>query len=294
LSLIDYLVAPAGRYIRFDATAGTAYQIQVIGSDLQPFTVQLTATNPPVFIFQPKDYTVSPYGSAIFSAMASGLRTSVLPPTTTSYQWFFNGAPIPGRTFPSLLVHGVTTNQVGTYSVTASNIGGVTVGGSATLTVVDTNPLPRLAVLPPNGPNLQFNLAGEPGRWYKIESSTDLRNWTNATWLQLTNPTTLVSVQRLRPNHFVRASLDVPTDVCIAQLKQMRWAAKVWMIETWQQETAAVNFVDISQYYLPIDSEGRPPFCPENGYYSTTWGVTNRPTCSLEFQGRGHLITDSQ
>jgi hypothetical protein len=275
LTILNYTwLAPAGRYFAFNATAGTAYQIQAIGADTQPFTAQLTATNSPVFVFQPKDCTVSPYGSAIFSAMASMPGPFYLN-HSSSYQWYFNGVPLPGQTFPSLLIHGVTTNQAGTYSVTASNIGGVMPGGSATLTVVDTNPVPRLAVLPPNGSKLQFNLTGEPGRWYKIESSTDLQNWTNANWLQLTNPTTLVS----------------PTDVCIAQLKQMRWAAKIWMIETTQQELATVGLFDIRPY-LPI-TDYHLPFCPENGIYAPQWTVTNRPTCSLEFQGRGHAITDS-
>jgi hypothetical protein len=289
LTPINYTWGPAGRYMAFNVTAGTAYQIQVLGDDTQPFAAQLTATNPPVFVFQPKDCIVSPYGSAVFSAMASRLPPIYSAPLTT-YQWYFNGVPLAGQTFPSLLIHGVTTNQAGTYSVTASNIGGVMSGGSATLTVVDTDPVPRLAVLPPNGSNLQFNLTGRPGRWYKIESSTDLQNWTNAAWLQLSNPTTLVSIQRLGPNHFVRASLDVPTDVCVAQLKQMRWAGKVWMIENQEIEAAAVNLSDIRPY-VPIDSNGIIPFCPEGGIYSANWTVTNNPTCTLGLQGRGHVIT---
>jgi hypothetical protein len=287
LTPLNSTLRPAGRYMAINVTAGTAYQIQVLGDSTQPFTVQLTATNPPVFVFQPQDCTVSPYGSAVFSAMASQLSTST---SRNAYQWYFNGVPLAGQTFPSLLIHGVTTNQAGTYSVTASNIGGVMQGGAATLTVRDTDPVPRLAVMPPSGSNLQFNLTGEPGRWYKLESSTDLQNWTNAAWLQLTNPTTLVSIPRLAPNHFVRASLDAPTDVCIAQLKQMRWAGRIWMIETMQQEVAAVYISDIVPY-LPI-SNFSPPFCPENGIYSSAWPVTNNPTCSLGLQGRGHVITD--
>jgi hypothetical protein len=288
LTVVDYLVAPAGRYLAFSVTAGTEYQIQVVGADLQPFSVQLTATNPPVFVFQPQDCTVSPYGSAIFSAMASATNNGPF----TTYQWYFNGVPLPGQIFPSLLIHGVTTNQAGIYSVTASNIGGVMPGGSATLTVTDTNPVPRLAVLPPGTSKLQFNLTGEPGRWYKIESSTDLQNWTNASWLQLTNPTTLVSIPRLAPIHFVRASLDAPTDVCVAQLKQMRWAGMIWLIETKELVSATVPLSFLVPY-LPTNSQtGAIPFCPENGIYSAEWAVTNRPTCSLK--GHGHAIADPQ
>jgi hypothetical protein len=287
LTFLDYVWPPAGRYLAFNVTAGTSYQIQVSGADTQPFTAQLIATNPPVFVFQPKDCIVSPYGSAVFSAMAS---QPYLTPFNT-YQWYSNGVPLPGQTFRSLLIHGVTTNQAGTYSVTASNVGGVTMSTSATLTVVDTNPVPSLAVLPPNGTNLQFNLTGEPGRWYKIESSTNLQNWPKATRRPFINPTTLVSIPRLGPTHFVRASLNVPNDVCVAQLKQMRWAAKTFMIETRQQDGVAVNLSDIRPY-VPLDSEGRIPFCPEDGIYSSNWTATNNPTCTLYLLG--HFIPDFQ
>lgn len=71
---------PCG-YVSFNATAGTSYQIRVaawgtIGGIGGPFTLQLTATNLPLFIAHPQNYTVSPYGSAFFSsiATASGYR----------------------------------------------------------------------------------------------------------------------------------------------------------------------------------------------------------------------------
>jgi hypothetical protein len=269
LGPFESMQKPIGRYVRFDAVAGTAYQIQVVGSDVRPFTVQLTATNPPVFILQPQDCMISPYGSAIFSALASGPAPSGgYPPIPgTSYQWFFNGTALAGQTFPSLLVHGVTTNQAGTYSVIASNAGGVTQGGSALLTVTDTNSVPRLAALPPiNSSSLNFNLTGEPGRIYKAESSTNLLDWGNAFRLVLTNPAVPLSIQRLMPNHFVRASLDAPTDVCIAQLKQMRWAVSVWAIENHRNGADAVDFDGIYPY-IPHDSDGFPPRCPEGGIY---------------------------
>src|SRR5258707_11015763 len=259
LTPVYYVWPPAGRYFAFNASAGTAYQIQVIGADTRPFSAQLTATNAPVFILQPKDCTVSPYGSAVFSVLASKPPPYSTPRST--YQWYFNGVPMQGQTYLSLLVHGVTTNQAGTYSVTASNIGGVTMSSSATLTVTETNPVPSLAVLPPNGPNLRFNLTGEPGRWYKVEFSKDLQDWTYSglpIWLQLSNSTTLVSIPRLAPTYFVRASLDVPTEVCVAQIKQMNWAAMVWAIET-QQDVNATVTAAVMMPYVPLNSEGMLP-----------------------------------
>lgn len=291
LTIINYesFQNPAGRYLRFDAVAGTSYQIQLVGFDTQPFSIQLTATNAPVFIFQPQDCTVSPYGSAFFSAMASGPRTFLVPPTTT-YQWFFNGAPLPRQTFPSLLVHGVTTNQAGSYSVIASNVDGIAQSAVATLAVSDTNPVPRIASMRPNNPNLvTFTLTGEGGRWYQIESSQDLRSWTTSAWIQLTNATSVVSVPRAGPNHFVRASLDVPTDVCVAQLKQMRWALTVFAIEREESESSTYSLFNIMPY-VPLNSQGLINYCPEGGTYWPGATITNAPTCTL--QVRGHVIPD--
>jgi hypothetical protein len=289
---------PCG-YARFDATARTSYQIRVAavgtsGGVGGPFTLQLTATNPPLFIAQPQSYSVSPYGSAFFSAIATGPEPRITSyprgRTTTSYQWLFNGIPLPGETYPSLLVHGVTTNQAGTYSVIASNIGGITQSDAATLTVVDTNPVPRLEVLPPNNSSLRFNLTGEPARWYKVESSTNLHDWINPIWLQLTNTSTVVAIPRLGPNHFVRASLDVPTDVCVAQLKQLTWSVRLFAMDNRKQPSDIYSFPDLF-VYTPMASNGLLFPCPEGGYYIPCCTVSDHPTCSLE--SRGHVISDT-
>jgi hypothetical protein len=293
---------PPSGYVRFDATAGTSYQIRVAargnsGGVGGPFTLQFTATNLPLFIAQPQNCIVSPYGSAFFSAIASGPTPSTIrspwpPRTTTSYQWLFNGVPLQGETYPCLLVHGVTTNQGGSYSVIASNIGGITQSDPATLTVVDTNPVPRLAVLPPNTSSLRFNLTGEPGRWYKVESSTNLHDWINPTFLQLTNPTTLVSVPRLASNHFVRASLDVPTDVCVAQLKQMSWAATMFEMDNQKSSSDSYGLSDLEAYVPETSPIGNMPWCPEGGYYAAGGILSDSPTC--QFHDRGHVIPDVQ
>jgi hypothetical protein len=284
---------PCG-YVRFQATAGTSYQIRVAdytnGSIGGPFTLQLTATNPPIFLAQPQNCTVSPYGSAFFGAIATEQAPASYGPVNT-YQWFFNGVPIPGEIYPSLLVHGVTTNQAGSYSVIASNVGGITQGGSAMLTVVDTNPVPRLMPLrPTNSSELSFSLTGEPGRWYKIESSTNLQDWINPTWLQLTNPATVVSIQRLQLNHFVRASLDVPTDVCVAQLRQLWWAVHNFAMNNALQNSDPYDLSNL-QPYAPKNSRLYLYGCPEGGIYAPDYCVAMPPTCSLGFQGRGHVIT---
>jgi hypothetical protein len=298
LSSLGYLEAneftkPPCGYVRFLATAGTSYQIRVSaytnsGSVGGPFTLKLTATNPPVFVVQPQDCTVSPYGSAFFSAIATGAQPYLSP--LTVYQWYFNQVPIPGEIYPSLIVHGVTTNQVGTYSVTASNLGGVSQSAVVSLTLVDTNPVPRLSPLRPISSSLlPFSLTGEPGRWYKVESSTNLHDWINPIWLQLTNPTTLVSVPRLAPNHFIRASLNVPTDVCVAQLKQLWWGVHLFRINNSFPDSQPYGLYD-ARPYCPTNSDGFFLLCPEGGRHDAGGSVRNPPTCTL--QSHGHVIAD--
>jgi hypothetical protein len=281
---------PAGRYVAFAATAGTSYQFRMTGNWRGTFQLKLTATNPPVFLRQPKDYAASPHGSAFFSAIAVGLPSYTWLHPSTTYQWTFNGAPIPNETGASVLIHNVTTNQAGGYSVIASNVGGITESAVARLTVIDTNPVPRLAALSPGNPALlSFSLTGEGGRWYKIESSQDLQNWVSPSWVQSTNESSVVSVPRLGPTHFVRASLNVPTDVCVAQLKQMRAAQDVFAIESRQAWWSTVSLDEI-KHYLPLDAYENIKPCPEGGDYITPSTIIESITCSIH--GRGHQSAD--
>jgi hypothetical protein len=289
--------APRGRYATFPATAGATFQIRVAGSWNQAFNLLLTATNPPVFVVQPTDCLVSPHGSAFFGAIASG-PIPIFATAAAAYQWKFNGTPIPGQTCPSLLVHDVSTNQVGNYSVVASNAGGVTESASVMLSLVNTNPVPRLTVLPPaNSTNVPFALSGESGRWYAIESCSNLLNWgtdhankiwsTNTVWLQATNASGLLSVPRLGPAHFVRASLNVPTDVCVGQLKQMVWAEHVFAIENQLARSSSVTFQDLKPY-VPLGPFGNIQVCPEGGAYVAPPTVIDPITCSVT--SRGHTL----
>ena len=78
LTLIDQNMFgfPPGRYVSFMAYPTNTYQFRVGGIGTQPFSLRLTVTDPPIFIFQPQDCVVSPFGSAFFSAMATGPRAA--------------------------------------------------------------------------------------------------------------------------------------------------------------------------------------------------------------------------
>ena len=77
---------------------------------------------------QPQPQTVIQGNNASFSVTATG-------DAPLTYQWQFNGVPIPGAISNPLVLTGVQTNQAGNYSVVVSNPYGSTTSSNALLTV---------------------------------------------------------------------------------------------------------------------------------------------------------------
>lgn len=84
---------------------------------------------PPVILAQPSDLTLLATLDASFTVIA----TSASPLT---YQWRFNGTPIPGATSPTLLLPSVQANQDGLYSCVVLNPSGAVISQDARLTVL--------------------------------------------------------------------------------------------------------------------------------------------------------------
>lgn len=82
----------------------------------------------PRILQQPRSKTVAPGVAANLSVTATGVELM-------SYQWRFNGAPIPGATQPVLTLNSVNPAQAGTYSVIVSNSEGFVISSNAALTV---------------------------------------------------------------------------------------------------------------------------------------------------------------
>lgn len=87
---------------------------------------------PPVITQQPAGTSAIEGGAATFVTAASG--TAPL-----SFQWNFNGNPIPNATNATLALTGLTTNSAGNYTVTVTNVAGATNSGTALLTVISPN-----------------------------------------------------------------------------------------------------------------------------------------------------------
>jgi hypothetical protein len=281
------LGSPAGRYVTqfLPMPTNWYYYIRVGGTWRGSFHAQLTASPQPVILQHPQDCTVSPYASAAFAALATGIPAP-------NYQWKFNGAPISGETAPLLLVYQVSTNAAGRYSVVVSNSVGVTESDMALLTVTPTNPFPKATMLgPTNGSSVFYLISGEPGRFYRSQITDDLSDWSRAWWgtsyAQATNVQSLFSTYLLNSQRqFVAVSLDTDNDACIAQLKAFHFAVAFYTLESGMPPSSVYGFDDLSRYF----KSGTVPQCPGNGSYFLGATVLNDTVCSLDifYQHRGH------
>src|SRR5256885_2201063 len=155
-------------------SSGTTYQLRVVGIDYGDFKLRIIETNKPIIVVQPFSRTVSTNGSVFFGVVAAGNPPFSQP---FSYQWRFNGVDLPGETRPILSMDNLTTNQSGGYSVIVSNAVGGTVSGTVNLYVTEATAAPRLTSMGNSIGQFDFSILGEPGRLDRIQSSTNLVDW---------------------------------------------------------------------------------------------------------------------
>lgn len=125
-----------------DAGTFTVVASNSAGSAAAATELSVRAPAAPVIITQPRAATVDAGQSAVFNFVATG----AFPRT---YQWRKDGVAITGATNATLSLVGVTSADVGAYSVQISNSIGATVSTPAALTVNAARP-PVLASFPAN------------------------------------------------------------------------------------------------------------------------------------------------
>ena len=282
-NFFDWGFRMTNHYAAFSATAGTTYYIRALGNPAGPFTLRLTATNSPVILTSPQEQTVPESGSGFFSVFAAGLRP-------LKYQWRFEGNNLPGKTGPCLELHYLTANRAGGYSVVVSNSSGAITSTVASLAISPTNPPLLLEALGLSATNrFAFGITGETGRQFRVWASTNLINWSDEetlrycpyrdcyALLQNTNPTSVFSIPMVNPREFLRVSRHMHKDICVAHLKQIDFAIKLWAVETKADSTASVSEADIVPYITDD------VVCPSGGTtFSDSYTVTtaaDQPTC---------------
>jgi len=287
--------------LSFQAVAGTSYQIRFAG-DLPALTVtfELIATNAPLIVQQPIDQTVVTNGTALFTVVAVGI-----PPL--HYQWRLNGSDISGANDPMLAFDSVTNELAGEYKVVVSNSNGFAVSSPVRLTVNETASQPLLRAVAAASNSFSFALSGDSGRYYRIESSTDLRNWQPEIafpnrWPMVTDPpgspwqtnngslvmaagsNTLFTIPRTAPAKYLRASLYTPTnEICNNHLRQIRFATDLWARSTQQAFGAFAIRSDLSAYWANIDYVGC-PVLGAGGIFANSYTIISaslNPLCEV-------------
>lgn len=270
--LIDFRLAPLS--LSIPVTAGTNYQIQLIGNTSSSYTFRLVATNTPVIITQPRSQTVYSNASVLFYVVDAGIA-----PNAFTFQWCFNGTNISGETAPMLALTNIDGSMAGNYSVIVSNAAGYTISQPATLSVSQSNVPISLSVIGVRSNNFMFSLTGENGRNYRIESSTDLVNWAPevsfpiAPYLPDTtsvvfssNSPLVLAVTNNAAHKFYRATPYVignpDAEVCINNLRQVRIAKLLWQEDNANQEDPMFTpqYTDL----LPYFPHQLAPFCPDD------------------------------
>lgn len=265
---------PTNRYVSFLATMGMTYRIRAIGDATDLFTLRLTATNRPMILRPPQSQTVAAGGSVVFSEVAAGLKP-------LAYQWQFKGSDLAGQTKPILLLHGVTANEAGSYSVIVSNLTGVSTSAAANLTISPSDPRPWLALMNvSNSSYVQCALTGSVSRTYWIEATTNLFNWSNKEIVRSINYTNGVSefwIYKDTNQKYFRATPVLTAEVCIAHLREIDAAVQHWAIQVKKAPTAYVTETDITPY-LPVN-----PVCPAGGtFFSDSYRLSvlvEKPIC---------------
>jgi len=272
---------------------GMKYEIELVGYSQGTFALRLVATNSPIIFEQPVSQTAFAGSSVLFFVSAGGL----LP---LSYQWKYNGSDLPGENGPLLALTNVTESAVGGYSVVVSNATGSVSSDSATLMLANASLIPTLNLTLSSNPlSIQVALAAETGRYYRIESSSNLLNWSAWTFFPIdqTQPSpaltsvlfaggsgdrfSLVNDSSMR---FFKVTTYAPAnDECILNLKKIRLTKQFWA----RDYRRVGSDTPVDRDWVPYLTGGKKPFCPSGGVYYVN-AVDALPQCTIG----GHVLEE--
>lgn len=145
---------------------------------------------------QPLDQTVKVGSNVVFSVTADGNPSP-------SYQWRFNGNPIPGATTSTYTRTNAQPVHAGDYSVIVSNVVNSLVSSNATLAVLPLAPLWLHSITALPDGRMTLVISGEPGHPFALERTTNFSFWEEIT--NAANPTGTAAVTDLSSTNLDRA-----------------------------------------------------------------------------------------
>jgi autotransporter-associated beta strand protein len=163
----------------FSNTFGGTFAIVQSGNDLD-----LIFTGVPNITAQPQDQLMDPGNSANFTVTATGAQP-------LSYQWYYNGGPIPGATDSSYTQSNIQPTNIGTFYVTVTNSLGSVTSSNAQLYVSGS---PVIVISPQSqtnsvGSTVTFTVSssGSPTLFYQWYYNDTIPIGPNSNTLTLTN-----------------------------------------------------------------------------------------------------------
>jgi len=156
LTLVNVQPAQAGLYSVI--VSGAAKTIEAPPA-------RLTVGSPPIITQQPISQSAAPGATVTLSVAALG--------NELFYQWLHNGTPIPGATNAALTLNNMQSQSAGNYAVAISNALGSVTSNPAAVTLQQF-----LSELRLNNGTFEFQLTVPEGKRARIDTSTDLLNWT--------------------------------------------------------------------------------------------------------------------
>jgi hypothetical protein len=287
-------------------TAGTNYQIQLIGTSSANYKFRLVATNAPLIVRQPLSKAVNVGAYTVLYVLYAGIGT-----TNFTFQWQFNGTILSGETAPMLALTNIDPSMAGAYTVTVSNTSGFfAVSDPAMLTVDQTNVPTVLTAVGAGSNTISFSFAGEAGRSYRLKSSTDLVNWSSEADFALnwpwpgttsvfinTNALAVLTFTNSAAQKYFRVAPYIITDpdsaICINNLEEIRIAKLMWARDDFESVIAS----PWSAQLLPYFPHGTYPVCPDDPYQSfeSSYNLENLETLpKCEVLPATHVLEEPQ
>lgn len=126
---------------------------------------------PPIIAVQPIGISVLKQDSALFTVVVVSL-------TSTTYQWYKDGDKINGATSATLTLNNVGNGQAGSYKVQVKNSSGTVMSSSATLIVLSSQTLFKIAGCVKKAAGFQLSSTGITTPTCVVYASQNLTSWT--------------------------------------------------------------------------------------------------------------------